>query len=583
MDSHTMGIEARDAVIMMVDDEPILMELIQAFLEEEGYRHFLLVEDSTKALATLKENRPDVLLLDLMMPEVDGFEILSELRKDEAHRYLPVLVLTSSTDSETKLRALEMGATDFLAKPVDPSELALRLRNTLMVKAYQDQLTHYDQLTQLPNRALFLDRLDWAIQRSHRTEKPTCVMTFALDRFKQINETFGPAVGDQILVEIASRIRATVRQDDVVSASGVARLAGDEFSILLPEVDSEESVALVAKRLLATLTSPFVVGDGQEVFLTASIGIATCPGDGEDRETLMKHASIATEFAKKFDRGSFQYYSDELDSRSKELYSLESDLRRAIERDQLELYYQPKVSTVDGSMVGAESLIRWHHPERGMVSPGVFIPLAEETGLINDLGRWILRQVCRYGQRLTTLGYDTVKLSVNVSAAQIKDSDLCSFIDEALRTTGFDPHRLVVEITESVMMGDVETNLTILHDIRNLGVHLSIDDFGTGYSSLSYLKRFPISELKIDKAFIDDVATEDEDAAIVRAVIALAQALELEVTAEGVEDADQVAFLQRAGCDLIQGYHYSKPLPATDLEAYLQHERGQDQVPGQTG
>ncbi|MCB1693739.1 MAG: EAL domain-containing protein [Pseudomonadales bacterium] len=565
--------QQKDAVIMMVDDEPILMEIIQTFLEEEGYQHFITIDDSTKALATIDQERPDVLLLDLMMPEVDGFTILESIRRDAWNKYLPVIVLTSSTDSETKLRALEMGATDFLAKPVDSSELALRLRNTLMVKAYQDQLTYYDTLTNLPNRKLFLDRVDWAIQRSHRAEKPMAVMVVGLDRFKQVNETFGPRAGDEILTQAAARLKFAVRQDDVVTVAqrwqSVARLGGDEFAVLLPEISQAEIAGSVARRMLDALKEPLSV-EGQDVFISASIGIATSPEDGQDSDALMKNAAIATDFAKQQGRGTYQFYSPDLDAKSRELFELETDLRRALSRNELELHYQPKVETSSGKTVGMEALVRWRHPSRGMISPGVFIPMAEDGGLIVPIGAWLLEEACRENMRLAEAGFDNLKVSVNISAVQISDPGLHDVVANALANTGLDPARLILEITESVVMGDVESNLKVLHDIRGLGVSLSIDDFGTGYSSLSYLKRFPIEELKVDKSFLDEVEHSDEDAAIVRAIIVLAHTLELTVTAEGVENANQVAFLQEVGCDIIQGYHFSKPLPPDQLLAFLQ-------------
>ena len=564
--------QLKDALIMMVDDEPIMMDLVQVLLEEEGYRNFITIEDSTRALAAIEEHRPDILLLDLMMPNVDGFEILDSIRHNPVNRFLPVIVLTSSTDSESKIRALELGASDFLAKPVDASELALRLRNTLIVKAYQDRLTYYDALTQLPNRKLFVDRLDWSLKRAVRKQETIAVLLLQLDRFSKINETFGPRTGDELLIQVASRLKLAIREEDVIKHvdrwRSVARISGDSFAMLLPDIKHIDDASFVARRILDSLTEPFEL-EGHEVFTTGNIGLAISPQDGIDSDNMMKHASVANQFAKGLGRGTYQFYSEELNATSRDTFKLESDLYRALERNELELHYQPKVRVSDGKPVGIEALIRWQHPELGMIPPFRFIPLTEENGLIVPIGIWIFRTACQQIKHLEATGYADVKISINVSAVQIAEADFISMIDQAIKETGINPEKLIIEITESVVMKGVETNLKILHEIQALGVSLSIDDFGTGYSSLSYLKRFPIQELKIDKSFLDEVEHSEEDAAIIKAIIALAHTLELTVTAEGVEDQYQVDFLKTHKCDIIQGYFYSKPLPEAELLSFL--------------
>lgn len=385
-------------------------------------------------------------------------------------------------------------------------------------------------------------------------------------RFWQLFPTQRPAR------RLLRRVRDAVRQDDVVgvdaSSRSVARLGGDEFSVLLPAIEPSGAAAYVARRIIETLEASFNV-EGQEVFLTASIGVATYPEDGEDSDTLMKNAAVATEYAKRRSRGTFQFYSNDLDAESREMFELETDLRHALERDEFELYYQPKIDAVSNEVVGMEGLLRWHHETRGMVPPGIFIPIAEESGMIGPIGEWILRDACATNQRLRASGYPGLKVSINVSALQLTDGKLGGIVAAALRESGLTPDGLIVEITESVMMGDVESNLSVLGGLRDLGVKLSVDDFGTGYSSLGYLKRLPISELKIDKSFVDDVPGASEDVAIVRAIMALAHALELTVTAEGVETERQLEFLTSINCDLIQGYLYSKPLPLAEFESYL--------------
>jgi diguanylate cyclase (GGDEF)-like protein len=564
-----------DSLIMMVDDEPILMAVIEEFLGEAGYENFLAVEDSTKALAILRDREPDLLLLDLVMPVVDGFEILREVRAHADTRHLPVIVLTSSSDAATKLRALELGATDFLGKPVDSSELVLRLRNTLTVKAYQDQLAYYDKLTGLPNRTLFVDRLKWALQHADRTLKSAAILNIDLDRFKNINDTLGPRVGDALLAQVASRLTDCIRMDAYINysdraelSSSVSRLGGDEFSVIMHEVARVENASYVARRLTQSMVDPFYI-DQHEIFLSTSIGIALYPEDGREIDTLMKNVAVATDYAKQQGRNNYQFYSAQLNARSEERLRLETDLRRAIERGQLEIHYQPKIEGSSGRVLGMEALIRWHRSEHGTVMPAEFIPVAEQMGQIIAMGNWLFNEVCRQHREWMNEGIGPLKVSVNVSGHQFSDKDLCRFLREALTKYEMDAGNLILEITESVLMGDVEGSIQTLHDIRDLGLSLSIDDFGTGYSSLSYLKQFPVEELKIDRSFIMDLPESRDDKAIVRAIIALADGLDLDLVAEGVETEQQLDFLKQNGCATIQGYYYSRPLPADKFKQFV--------------
>lgn len=564
-----------DSLIMMVDDEPILMAVIQEFLSEAGYKNFEAVEDSTQALDKLHEFQPDVLLLDLVMPEVDGFQILRSVRAHAETRHLPVIVLTSSSDAATKLKALELGATDFLAKPVDSSELVLRLRNTLTVKAYQDQLAFYDTLTGLPNRRLFMDRLKWALQHADRTHKSAAILNVNLDRFKNINDTLGPRIGDALLAQVASRLTDCIRMDAYISfsdraelSSSVSRFGGDEFSIILHEITRVENAAYVARRLTQSMVDPFYI-DEHEIFLTTSIGIAIYPEDGNEIDVLMKNVAVATECAKQNGRNNYQFYSKDLNARSEERLKLETDLRRAIDKGQLEIYYQPKIERSSGRVSGMEALIRWHRTEHGTLSPSEFIPVAEQMGQIIVLGNWLFNEVCRQHREWMEDGIGPLKVSVNVSGHQFSDKDLCNSLQIVLTEHKMDAASLILEITESVLMGDVEGSIQTMHDIKALGLSLSIDDFGTGYSSLSYLKLFPIEELKIDRSFIMDLPDSKSDAAIVRAIIALADGLDLDLVAEGVETEQQLQFLYENGCETIQGFYYSKPLTADQFKQFV--------------
>ncbi len=560
---------------MMVDDEPVMLEIVQALLEEEGYRHFISVGDSTQAVDKLISADPDILLLDLDMPEVDGFEVLTRVRAVDDYQHLPVIILTASENPDNKLKALELGATDFLSKPVDPSELALRVRNTLAAKAYQDHLTYYDNLTGLPNRKLFIDHLGKGVGQAKREQRSLVLLEIGLDHFQNINESLGVSGGDYILQTVAERLLGVLRSSDVVGRSNnklpienTARTGGDEFSVVMYGVDSVENASVISSRVLEAVKQPFTV-DGDDVYLTASIGIAVYPDDGDEADTLIKHAASAQDVAKTQGRDKYQFYSSEMETRSRAITKMVSDLRTALEEQQFELYYQPQVDASNASVVGMESLIRWFHPEDGMVSPLDFIPVAEEMGLIVPIGEWVLNEACHSASEWISAGHSELRVSVNVSAKQFLDPGFKASIVSALKSSGLDPRCLVLEITESMLMGDVDQLAVLLRDIKKLGVSFSLDDFGTGYSSLSYLKKFPIDELKIDRSFLLEVPANNDDNSIVRAIIAMAKSLGQKVVAEGVEDDKQLDFLSRHDCDIIQGFYFSKPLNRADFTSYL--------------
>jgi len=566
----------KNARIMIVEDEPVLMDLLQAFLENAGYANLLTTENSTPALDTLLKQRPDVLLLELSMPEQSGFELLTRIRNDPLLRYMPVIVLATASNSETKLQALELGATDFLAKPVDPSELSLRIRNALVFKAYQDQLAYNDALTGLPNRQLFLERLAWTLRMARRHNKQPALLQIGLDRFKHINDTLGHEMGDAVLKAVSCRLSAALRDTDTLSklddqedAINLSRLAGDEFIVLVPEIRRAEDASVIARRMLETMKSPLVLGE-HELFISISVGIALFPQDGNDATDLLTNVDLAMSQAKLRGRNTYAFYSPETNARSFERLALETALRKAIEKDQLELYCQPKVETATGRIIGAEALLRWTHAELGEVSPARFIPLAEETGLILPLGEMVLRHACSEAVKWQKNGY-TLPISVNVSNLQFRRGDMPSIIKSALQSSGLQAENLIIELTESLLMDNAKANIDMLHAIKSLGVGLSMDDFGTGYSSLSYLKQFPLDELKIDQVFICGLPEDVGNAAIVGAVISMARGLGLTVTAEGVETTGQMDFLNRHGCDQFQGYLFSRPIPMQEFSDLLAH------------
>ncbi len=567
--------QLKKSIIMLVDDEPVMLEIVQALLEEEGYRRFITVNDSTGALDKLVAHNPDILLLDLDMPQVNGFQILESLRQQDDFIHLPVIILTASENPDNKLKALELGATDFLSKPVDPSELALRVRNTLTAKAYQDHLANYDRLTGLPNRKLFLDQLNKGISQAKRDDRSLVLLDIGLDQFSNINETLGVQHGDQILKTVANRLTRVLRSSDIVGSDSdsiqlenTGRTGGDEFTIVLYGTNSVENASSVTSRVLAEIKRPLQVDDN-DAHLTASIGIAVAPVDGDDANTLFRHAVSAKEFAKSQGRDRYQFYSSEMEARSRTIMKMTSDLRTALDDKQFELYYQPQVDSASGQILGMESLIRWFHPEDGLVSPLDFIPVAEEMGMIVPIGEWVLHEACHAANEWIKAGHSGLKVSVNVSAKQFKERGFKSSVIAALLSSGLEPQKLVLEITESMLMGDIDQHALLLQEIKELGVSFSLDDFGTGYSSLSYLKKFPIGELKIDRSFLLEVPANNDDNSIVRAIIAMAHSLGQKVVAEGVEHVEQLDFLRQLSCDMIQGYYFSKPLSKADFTDYL--------------
>jgi diguanylate cyclase (GGDEF)-like protein len=570
---HTNGAKAPvlDASVMMVDDEPMMTDVIQAYLEEAGYSRFVSTNDPVGALDMIRRERPSLLLLDLSMPVVSGFDLLQAIRLDRELQYLPVIVLTAMTDPASKLKALELGASEFLAKPVDASELTLRVRNSLAFKVYQDRLATCDLLTGLPNRSTFIHRLEAELRRAAHDGAVVGLLHIDLNRFKQINDTLGHGAGDELLRLVAERLDASVRGTDTIARDAraipglISRLGGDEYSVLLSDLGREDHAALVARRIRLAMQAPFQL-DGRELFVTPSIGIAVFPGDGADAATLLKNAEIAMYHAKQQGAVEAEFYRKALNLRSLERLTLENALRRALERNELELYYQPKVAMLTGHVAGAEALLRWNHPELGMVSPVEFIPIAEECGLIVDIGEWVLRTACEQAMRWERAGYPPLTISVNVSRPQLAQNRLIDLLAALQRSHRLGRNRIVLELTESLLMDDAEASIEMMSALRGMGMDLSLDDFGTGYSSLAYLKRFPLDELKIDRSFIHAVSDSPADAAIVQAIIVLARSLGLRVVAEGVETEAQLRYLAQLDCDQYQGFLYSRPVPVAKFE-----------------
>jgi diguanylate cyclase (GGDEF)-like protein len=682
-------------VVLIVDDDEMTRLLVTETLEPQGF----VVEEASsgeEGLDVFRRVRPDLILLDVNMPGISGFECCERLRLSPGGERLPILVLTGQDDDESIAHAYAAGATDFVAKPMrwkilghhvryllrasqaledltrseaslayaqglahvgnwewrpgnacghlsgemcrilrldpelapptfgaflqvvpenergrltdafiklfkngakdslehrivhaDGSERivfqqaeaerderghAILLRGTMqditerrMYEARIEYLATHDALTDLPNRNLLGDRIAQSIAQTHRAGERLALLFLDLDRFKFINDSFGHTVGDGLLKAVAARLLGTVRDSDTV-----ARLGGDEFVIMAPGLIHAGDAANVAKKILATFAVPFVVA-GRELHVTASIGVSIYPEDGDNSNTLLKSSDAAMYRAKEQGRNGFQHYTREMSVQAQERVELESALCLALERQEFELHYQPQVDLNSGQITGVEALIRWHHPTLGMVSPLQFIPLAEETGLILAIGEWVLKTACAQAVAWHLAGYPQLSMSVNLSARQFRQHYMAGLVASALAETGLAAEYLVLELTESLLMKDSHTIVQALRELKAMGVVLSLDDFGTGYSSLSYLKRFPIDVVKIDRSFVHDVTSNVDGASLTKTIITMAQSLKLKTVAEGVETKAQLSFLKRNGCDSIQGYYFSRPLPANEMLVLL-HE-----------
>ncbi|WHZ21485.1 MAG: diguanylate cyclase/phosphodiesterase (GGDEF & EAL domains) with PAS/PAC sensor(s) [Nitrospira sp.] len=692
-------------VILVIDDDPAARLFVRGSLEPAGMV-VTAAADGREALAMFEKTPPDLIVLDIVMPEMDGYLTCSRIRSLPRGKRIPILIMTGLDDANSIAQAYEHGATDFINKPVNATILRhhirymLRTSNVLQalvrsearlelaqriarignwdwnprtnrfamsnelcrlvgirpqdfagtIEAFlnlvhrddrlgvkdaleklishqtpcdidhrivlpngtdftihlqaeavreeqTDELTvigtaqditerkqaeraihrlaYYDSLTGLANRVLFKDRLSNALSYAERHRLHLATLFIDLDRFKVINDTLGHTVGDLLLTHVAERLSESVRQSDSIGRHAgnepphaLARLGGDEFTILLTTLSHPEDAGRVARRILEALAHPFSI-DGHEVFISASIGISIYPSDGATVEALLKNADTAMYHAKEQGRNNCQFYSSGLNAAAAERLDLESDLRRALEREEFVVYYQPTFNIHSREMLGAEALVRWNHPKRGLLSPGVFLNAAIDTGLIRSMDEWVLREACRQVKAWERMGLPPITISANVSNSLFHGRTLPATVGDALRDSGLNPSQLELELTESIAMRDVDASVTMLEGLRTMGVRLSIDDFGTGYSSLSYLQRFPLSRLKIDQSFVRDLLTNENNAKITRAIIAMAHSLNLSVLAEGVETDEQLSRLREEGCDEVQGYLFSRPVCAEEFESLL--------------
>lgn len=696
---------------LVVDDDAVVRYVVREALEQSGHDVWE-AKNGVEALARFTEGRPDIVLMDIMMPGMDGFTACSRLRGLLGGSRVPILIMTELDDPDSIAKAYEHGATDFITKPLQPIILSHRVKHMLrssrildallksesrlglaqriakignwewrpdtnqftasselcrlmgvrpqdfggtldtflqavhgedrerveaalkrifterkpcdidhrivlpngadftvhlqaeavfddklkalsVVGTAQDiserkrsereihRLAYFDSLTGLPNRVLFKDRVAQALLQARRYKTNVATLFLDLDRFKVINDTLGHHIGDLLLKQVADRLADSVRHSDTVGRSvemkeehTLARLGGDEFTILLMNLRDVQDAGLVARRVLEALAKPFSI-EGHEIFVTASIGISIFPADGDSVDALLKHADSAMYHAKEQGRNNYQYYSNAMNATAATRLELEAELRQAAEREEFVVFYQPQIDLRTRQIIGAEALVRWQHPQRGLLGPGDFLPVAVESGLIRSIDEWMLRTACRQCREWQDRGLSRICVSLNISNSLFHGATLLQAVQEALTKSGLPPASLDLEVTESITMRAVETSTATLHALKALGVQLSMDDFGTGYSSLSYLQRLPVSLVKIDQSFVRDLLMPACPLPIIRAIIAMAHSLKLRVLAEGVEQEGQRTILVDHGCDFAQGYLFGRPMPAEKFASLLssQHLR----------
>jgi diguanylate cyclase (GGDEF)-like protein len=548
----------------------ISLESIEEWLFEDGFR----LLDSTNIVNMNHVSRYDVKkgLVYFGNPDSRNAKTASVARihKEHIENVLEILHSAQSQDDSPEVSFQEW----IQSKQPREDDRFLRSYATIYAmnerKKAQDKIMHmayHDSLTNLPNRLLYYERLNQSFEETKKNGKMSAIIFLDLDRFKNINDTLGHHVGDRLLESLAQKLKIFV-SDNLM----IARFGGDEFMILMTNVSHIDEVKQFARKIPELFQEPFLY-EKHELSVTASIGIAMYPHDGTDADTLIKNADVAMYRAKQKGGNTYQLYHPEMNKRSLHRLNLEIHLRRAVERNEFIVYYQPLVDLQSGEIFGMESLVRWAHPEWGMISPVDFIPIAEETGVIIQLGNWVLKQACLQNYYWQQMGYPELCISVNISANQFQQPDFIQNLESTLEITGLPPHLLCLEITETVAMQNVSYMMDTMDKLKRLGVKISIDDFGTGYSSLSYLKRFRVHTLKIDKSFIRDVTVDEDNAAIVNALIAMSQRLKIRTLAEGVETREQLEFLRRQGCNEIQGYIFSGPLPAAEFEQLLKQKK----------
>lgn len=563
--------------LLVIEKGGIQRDLHLSILTKEGYE--TVVAESTEAAIILAHHQcPDLILCGLDLSGGSNNELLQQLQQEEDLLAIPVVLLTHNSNIDQWRQSISLGADDCLLVPIADQELldavARRLRkqdiltnryNTLMRHTAErlNRLSHYDSLTELPNHQLLKQRLMHAVQRAAVGNQRVALLSLSLDRLRQVNNMLGYRAGDNLLKATAQRLTGILPR-----STAVARLTGNQFAIVVPTPRSQATVAAIAEEIFDTLSRAFSL-PGQEVFVTTSIGIAIFPDDSDEISTLLRQADAALDWAKLQKSNSYRFYSPDMPVVSGDEIQLETWLRYALDREEFEVAYQPKLNASNGSIKGAEALIRWQHPDHGYISPARFVPLAEDTGLILPIGDWVLRTVCAQAAQWLQSGQPAISVAVNLSSVQLNQANLGQVVEAVLQETQLAPEHLELEVTETALMQDIEAALKLLHGLKSLGVRLAIDDFGTGYASLGYLRQLPIDTLKIDTCFVNGILSEPKNQAIVKRIIAMAHDLHLTVVAEGVETEAEMQLLKDYGCDLLQGYWIGAPMNAHEFSTRL--------------
>jgi len=550
-------------VVVLADDDPSIRLMVRHVLESEDY-DIVEAADGLEAIQAVEKHHPALILLDAVMPGLDGFSTCQQI-KDRGHTDIPVMMITGLDDDASVERAYDVGAIDFITKPIKWAVLKHRVRSVVakvIAERKVELLAYRDSLTDLPNRLLFADRLEQSLTRAERLREEVALMLIDIDDFKLVNDSFGHEAGDKLIQSIAKLLSKSLRRADTV-----ARLGGDEFAIIVDNIDGYDDVVSIANNL-TTVLEHNVRLDDQETFTSASVGIAIFPGDGADASTLMKNADTAMFRAKENGRGSFQFYKPEMSVNAMERLDLENSIRKAVNNDEMVMHYMPTVDLHQNELVGVEALLRWQHPEKGIISPKDFIHVAEECGLMVPIGQWMVETVCKQLRVWKDAGMENQNISINLAPQQFTESDVVDQLSRMMAEYGIEGSEITIEVTEKTLIeneGEIESGLNKLH---KMGMKIALDDFGTGFASLAYLRDFPIDIVKIDATFIAGIPDSEEDTAVVNAIAGVARGLKLSLLAEGVENERQLSMLKGLGCQFGQGYYWSKALPAVQYEQF---------------
>ena len=550
-------------VVVLADDDPSIRLMIRHVLESE---EFDIVEaaDGIEAIKAVEKHHPALVLLDAVMPGIDGFTTCKQI-KDKGHTDVPVMMITGLDDDASVERAYDVGAIDFITKPIKWAVLKHRVKSvvaTVVAERKVELLAYRDTLTSLPNRLLFADRLEHSVDRSARHRESLALLLVDMDDFKLVNDSFGHDAGDKLIKAVGDLLSRSLRRADTV-----ARLGGDEFAVIVEGIDGIDDAISIADNL-STILEHNVRLDEQETFTGASIGIAIYPEDGEDARTLLKNADTALFRAKENGRHCFQFYKPEMSVTAMERLDLENSMRKALDEDQFVVYYQPTIDIHKNEIVGVEALLRWEHPDKGIIKPIDFVPLAEDCGLIVPIGERLIRIAAKQLRAWKDEGIENQNVSINIAPRQFRDTDMLALFKEVIHENDLEPSNFTIEITEAALIDNVGEVEMVLNSLSGMGMTIALDDFGTGFASLAYLKDFPVDIVKIDRMFIQGTPDSREDTAIVEAIAGLTRGLRLRLMAEGIENERQLQMLKGLGCQLAQGYYWSKALPADQYEQF---------------